>query len=235
MTVDPGTIRLVLMPGLDGTGICFEPLIRALPPDVPRTVITYPDDEDLSLKDHADFAAARLTGEDTILVAESFSGLVALMLLHARPTAVKGVIFSAAFAEPLYPIMIRIAASIPGVASLARRLPARLLNVFFFHAYADKALEKMLREALLRVGPDGLRQRAGLIAAGYPFPDDRFAVPCLYLQAAQDRVVPAGAADWFRSSFASFELLRLDAPHCLLQTRPAESAEAIMAFARGLA
>ncbi len=120
MTVDANTIRLVLMPGLDGTGICFGPLIRALPPDVPRTVITYPDDENLSLKDHADFVAARLTGEDTVLVAESFSGLVALMLLHARPASVKGVIFSAAFAEALYPIMIRTAASIPGGASLAR-------------------------------------------------------------------------------------------------------------------
>jgi pimeloyl-ACP methyl ester carboxylesterase len=179
--------------------------------------------------------ARRLSDEDTILVAESFSGLVALALLHERPARVKGVVFSAAFAEALYPVMLRMAVSIPGAASLAKRLPARFLNFFFFHSYADKALEKMLREALMRVGPDGLRQRAGLIAAGYPFPDDRFAVPCLYLQAAEDRVVPAGAADWFRSRFASFELLRLDAPHCLLQTRPSESAEAIMAFARGLA
>lgn len=232
--VNPGAARLILMPGLDGTGVCFGPLTRALPPDVPRTVITYPDDEGLSLKDHADFVAARLTGENTVLVAESFSGLVALALLHERPAHVKGVIFSATFAEPLHPFLIRTAASIPGAPFLAKRLPAWLLNVFFFHSYADRTLENMLRESLLQVGPAGLRQRARLIAAGYPSPDDRFAVPCLYLQAAQDRVVPASAADWFRSRFASFELVRLDAPHCLLQTRPAESAAAIMAFARKL-
>lgn len=228
--VNPGAIRLVLMPGLDGTGTFFGPLVQALPPDVPRTVITYPDEKDLSLEDHANFVAARLTGDDTILVAESFSGLVALMLLHQRPTSVKGVIFSATFAEPLHPLLIRTAASIPGVTSLARRLPARLLNVFFFHSWADKALEEMLRQSLLQAGSAGLRQRARLIAAGYPFPDDRFALPCLYLQATQDRVVPAGAADWFKSRFASFQLVRLDAPHCLLQTRPAKSAEVIMAF-----
>lgn len=232
MTVDPGAIRLVLMPGLDGTGICFGPLIRVLPPDVPRTVIAYPDDGSLSLKGHADFVAARLTGENTVLVAESFSGLVALMLLHARPASVKGIVFSATFAESLHPFLIRTAASIPGAASLAKRLPAWLLNVFFFHSYADRTLEEMLRTSLLQVGPAGLRQRARLIAAGYPFPDDRFAVPCAYLQAAQDRVVPAAAADWFRSRFASFQLVRLDAPHCLLQTRPPESAEAIMAFTK---
>ena len=228
--VNPGAIRLVLMPGLDGTGTFFRPLVRALPPDVPRTVITYPDDKHLSLEDHADFVAARLTGEDTILVAESFSGLVALMLLHQRPASVKGVVFSATFAEPLHPFLIRTAASIPGAASLAKRLPARLLNVFLFHSHADKALEAMLRQSLLQAGSAGLRQRARLIAAGYPFPDDRFAVPGLYLQATQDRVVPAGAADWFKSRFASFQLVRLDAPHCLLQTRPEESAEVIMAF-----
>ncbi|OPY00409.1 MAG: Alpha/beta hydrolase family protein [Syntrophorhabdus sp. PtaB.Bin047] len=234
MMVHPGAIQLVLMPGLDGTGMFFGPLTRALPPDVPRTVITYPDDKNFSLKDHADFVAARLTGEDTILVAESFSGLVALILLHARPASVKGVIFSAAFAEPLHPLLIRTVASIPGAASLARRLPAGLLNVLFFHSYADEALEELLRQSLQRTGPAGLRRRARLIAEGYPFPDDLFPLPCLYLQAAQDRVVPARAADWFRSRFASFELVTLDAPHCLLQTRPAESAEAIMAFARGL-
>lgn len=228
--VNPGAIRLVLMPGLDGTGTFFGPLVRALPPDVPRTVITYPGDKDLSLEDHADFVAARLTGEDTILVAESFSGLVALMLLHQRPASVKGVVFSATFGEPLHPFLIRTVASIPGAASLAKRLPARLLNVFLFHSHADKALEEMLRQSLLLAGSAGLRQRARLIAAGYPFPDDRFALPCLYLQATQDRVVPAGAADWFKSRFASFQLVRLDAPHCLLQTRPEESAEVIMAF-----
>ncbi len=88
----------------------------------------------------------------------------------------------------------------------------------------------MLREALLKMGSDGLRQRARLIAAGYPFPDDRFTLPCLYLQAAQDRVFPAGRPTG-SVRFPSFDLLRLDAPHCLLQTRPAESADAIMAFA----
>lgn len=232
MTVDADTIRLVLMPGLDGTGICFGPLIHALPPDVPRTVVAYPDDENLSLGDHAGFVAARLTGENTILVAESFSGLVALMLLHERPAGVKGVVFSATFAEPLHPFLIRATGLVPGAASLVKRLPARLLNTFLFHSHACKALEDMLRKSLLKVGPTGLKQRARLIAAGYPFPDDRFAVPCLYLQAAQDRVVPAGAADWFRSRFASFDLVRFDAPHCLLQTIPGESAEEIMAFAR---
>ncbi|OPY01657.1 MAG: Alpha/beta hydrolase family protein [Syntrophorhabdus sp. PtaB.Bin184] len=234
MTVGADAIGLVLMPGLDGTGVCFRPLLHALPPDVPQTVITYPDDKDLSLRDHADFVAARLPGEGVVLVAESFSGLVALMLLHAKPASVKGGAEDDAFAEPLHPFLIRTAASIPASASLVKILPARLLNVFFFHSHADKVLEKMLRESLLQVGPAGLRQRARLIAAGYPFPDDTFAVPCLYLQATQDRVVPARAAGWFRSRFVSFELVPLDAPHCLLQTRPAESAEAIMAFARKL-
>jgi len=227
--------RLVLMPGLDGTGICFAPLIRALPPYIPLTVIAYPDDADFSLRDHAEFVARRLSGEGAVLVAESFSGLVALMLLHERPAGVRGVVFSAAFAEPLHSLLIRGASLVPGAPFLAKRLPSWLLGAFLFRSHTDAGLERMLRQALLQMGPAGLRQRANLIAAGYPFLDDRFSVPCLYLQPTRDRVVPGGASDWFGSHFSSFRLTRFDAPHCLLQTRPAECAETITAFIKGLA
>ncbi len=113
-----GSMRLVLMPGLDGTGIFFRPLIRVLPPEVSTYVITYPAGEALSLAEYARFVRGGLAGGEAVLVAESFSGLVALMLLHDRPENVRGVIFSATFAEPLHRPLIRVASMVPGTHAL---------------------------------------------------------------------------------------------------------------------
>lgn len=225
-----GPIRLVLMPGIDGTGIFFRPFLGALPDNVSSYVITYPPAEALSLAEYARFVRRQLPEDDAVLVAESFSGLVALMVIHDRPENVRGVVFSAAFAEPLHHLFIAIASSIAHAPSMVLGMPASVMNFLLFGAYASKELKELLRETLSRFSPDALRHRAGLIASGYPFLDDRFDVPCLYLQASRDRLVPMHAARWFSGHFSYFELTRFEAPHCLLQTRPAECAERIMEY-----
>ena len=223
-------IHLVLMPGIDGTGIFFRPLLGALPHDTPSSVITYPADETLSLAEYAGFVRGQLPGNDVVLVAESFSGLVALMLLHDLPGNVKGVVFSATFAEPLHHLLISTAVLIPGLPSLIKRLPPPLLSHYLFAPCADRVLEHLLREVLPRLSPGAIKNRAGLIARGYPFPEERFSIPVLYLQASGDRVVPQKAARWFARHFNEFELARFDAPHCLLQTRPGECADRIVRY-----
>jgi len=220
------------MPGLDGTGIFFRPLVRVLPPEVSPYVITYPAGGALSLTEYAHFISGQLPEDEVVLIAESFSGLVALTLLHDRPENVRGVVFSATFAEPLHRFLICAASMIPGTPSLLKGLPASLLNHFLFGSYASKTLGSLLRELLPRLSPQILKHRAGLIAAGYPFLNEQFDIPCLYLQAARDRVVPKRAARWFAEHFSSFELARFDAPHCLLQTKPVECAERIMEYVK---
>lgn len=224
--------RLVLMPGLDGTGIFFRPIIRSLVSGVSPYVITYPAEERFSLAEYARFVGGQLPEDDVVLVAESFSGLVALMLLHERPVNVRGVVFSATFAEPLHHLFITIASSISITPSMVLRMPASAMNFLLFGPYASKELKELLCETLVRLSPDILKHRAGLIASGYPFLEERFDIPCLYLQASRDRLVPKQAARWFAGHFTSFELARFEAPHCLLQTRPADCAERIMEFVR---
>jgi surfactin synthase thioesterase subunit len=41
------TTRLVLLPGMDGTDLLFEPLLDALPAEWEPTVVRYPPDEAL--------------------------------------------------------------------------------------------------------------------------------------------------------------------------------------------
>ncbi len=218
------------MPGIDGTGLFFEPLTDLLPPSLPVSVIKYPQDTCLSLDGHARFVAEHFPTENVIVVAESFSGLVGLELLRLKPRQVTGIVFSAAFAEPLHRTLIHGLSLIPGIGSVIKKLPVPLLGHFLFGSFSNKRLEALLVRGLHEIDPKCVKQRAGIIADGYPRLHDRFDKPCLYLQATRDRVVPPEAASWFAAHFTSFECVEFDAPHCLLQTKPVECSSTIADF-----
>ena len=94
-------MKLVLLPGLDGTGLLFEPLLEALPATLRRQVVTSPTDRKLTLHELADHVEGQLPqDEDYVLLAESFSGLVALALVAEKQLQPRGLIFCASFATP---------------------------------------------------------------------------------------------------------------------------------------
>jgi pimeloyl-ACP methyl ester carboxylesterase len=55
-------------------------------------------------------------------------------------------------------------------------------------------------------------------------------VPVLALCASQDRLVPKAAIKWIRAHLTNLDIVTLQGPHWLLQTRPDASAQAITAF-----
>jgi pimeloyl-[acyl-carrier protein] methyl ester esterase len=221
---------VVLMPGIDGTGIFFEPLIHALPPDLPFSVITYPPNVILSLEEHARFAEQHMPPGNVVIVAESFSGLVGLELLRRHPDNVKGAVFSAAFAEPLHEKLIHGLSVIPALELLIKKVPVSLLDHFLFGPFSRTDLKALLARGIREIDVKCLKQRAQLVAAGYPYLEETFSTPCLYLGAARDRIVPHTASSWFAAHFEEFEHAVFDAPHCLLQTRPDECAAMIADF-----
>ena len=64
---------LILLPGLDGTGLVFEPLLKHLPATIEPVFVRYPGDTPMSFQEHIDFAGARLPDDKPfVLLAESF-------------------------------------------------------------------------------------------------------------------------------------------------------------------
>lgn len=57
-------------------------------------------------------------------------------------------------------------------------------------------------------------------------------MPALYLQALQDRLVPAKAAAIIERALPALRIVRLDGPHGLLQASPAAAARVIDNFCR---
>ena len=224
--------NLVLLPGLDGTGELFGDFVRALPADIRPHVISYPTDEVLTLSDHAEFVFNRLPNS-FVMLAESFSGLIALSLLSRYQVPAQAVIFCAAFATPPRPFLLRILRSLPRAGLLVRLAPAPVIRALCAGNRDDARFVTMLRQALARLGQDVIANRLRLVADAHSF-ETQFQIPCYYLQAKHDRLVPSCHIQWFQKHFANFTVERIDGPHFLLQTRPGECAQRVANIARRL-
>jgi pimeloyl-[acyl-carrier protein] methyl ester esterase len=202
----------VLLPGLDGTGRLFAPLLAVLPAGVQARVVDYPRDTVLG---HEELAArVDLPDEPFLLVGESFSGPVALRIAARRPAGLVGVVLVATFATPPVP---RALAALPWDALFRRSPPRAALR----HALCggDATLAAEVAAAIATVAPAVLAGRLRAVLAC----DAREAliaceVPLLYLQATADRVIPARCGAEIARAGAM--LVRVDGPHLLLQTNP---------------
>jgi pimeloyl-[acyl-carrier protein] methyl ester esterase len=225
-------VQLVLLPGLDGTGLLFQPLLDELQQLHPATVVAYPTDRQLELSELADLVSRRLPNGKVVVLAESFSGLVLLSLLGRRPAHVVGAIFVGAFAEPPRPLLLRFAPLVARCGPVMRSAPSFLLRQYCLGKAASAAQIRMVREALAAVSPSVLSHRFGLVAQRHVLPGA--SVPCLYIRASDDRLVPAGCADWFQQRFEQCRIAELEGPHFLLQARPRQSSQLIAQMVKSL-
>lgn len=224
------TERLLLLPGMDGTGRLFEPLIAALGDDVEAEVVHYPTDLPLAYKALGQLVGARLPGsERAFVLGESFSGPIAISLAASHPHQIAGVILSCTFASsPMGSLGRFVSALGPFMSILSSSAAARYL---LLGADPPRAVEAGLRRALNVPSARVLRERLRSVASVDVRAELRSSkVPVLYLQAAQDRVVPHRAFDEIRRLRPDAELQRIEGPHCLLQVCPVPSAAAITRF-----
>src|SRR5262249_18941677 len=98
----------MLLPGMDGTGRLFEPLIRHLPPELEPVVVAYPGDQPYGYTELLPLVEAAIPDEDDFVVlGESFSGPLALILAAQQPPRLRGVILCASFAVSPLPVSVR--------------------------------------------------------------------------------------------------------------------------------
>ncbi|MBE0589170.1 MAG: alpha/beta hydrolase [Hydrogenophaga sp.] len=221
---------LVLLPGLDGSGDFFDALCRQLPRQLRPQVVRYPGDQPLSYSELASLVLAVLPEEGPfVLVAESFSGPVAIQVAAARPVGLMGVVLCATFAQNPRPIF----SPLQGLTRWApvRAAPMGLLSSWLLGAEADASWADRIRQAMNNCSVTVLRARARevlLVDVRSQLANIR--VPVLYLQATCDSVVPTAALVDMQRVLPGLQVVRIDGPHFLLQARPVACAEQITEF-----
>ncbi|MBC8327192.1 MAG: alpha/beta hydrolase [Planctomycetes bacterium] len=221
---------LILLPGLDGTGRLFDRVSPELARFAPVERVSYPMERGLGYAELQRVLEAKLpTADPYVLVAESFSGPIAIEHAAARPPLLRGLVLVATFAANPLPL--------PGswlrpFAGLARpRMPKALTRLLLVGGDAPADLVEEVRATVATMDPAVIAQRIRQVLSV----DRRarlasIAAPTLYLGGSRDRLV--GARGWRQCAAGIQDLQRvfLDAPHLVLQRRPKESAAAIEAF-----
>lgn len=221
--------RLVLLPGMDGTGTLFGPFTAALGGRMPVITVTYPADQPL------DYAQLQVRvreclpmDEPFLLLGESFSGPVAIAIAANAPRNLAGLILCCSFAtnpRPSLAILKPLIRVLPDIRS------ARMASPLLLGASATPALQQQLGAALARVSIEVLRARLrATMEVDMKDALQRVSVPILYLRATLDRLVPKSACDLIASLAPQTHIAEVRAPHMLLQAAPAESAAIVNVF-----
>jgi pimeloyl-[acyl-carrier protein] methyl ester esterase len=216
----------ILLPGLDGTGNLFKRFTAVVPADWPVQAVRLPNDQPRGYRDLADCLLPMLPTGRFAIVAESFSGPLAILLANRCPQ-VYAVVLSATFAEPPLP---RVFARL---SNLFGHRPPPVWALRAFMAGGDLLLAEAVRNAVGEVDGAVLRARlAAALSVDVAGDLQHLRQPLLCLRAARDRLVPAHCATTIRSLNPSAESASIDGPHLLLQTKPVESWRHIESFLR---
>lgn len=221
-------MKLVLLPGLDGTGRLFGPFRRVLPPHLSSVIISYPTDQKLSYPELVQFASERLpSDEDFVLLAESFSGPVAIEIAAKQAENLKALILSATFVSS--------PTQVPQIMSFFLCGPAFVLGPpqFVISRYLlgegpSLDLVASFRQTMRSVRPDVLACRMrSVVNVDVRRAFEACRLPILYLHAKRDRLVKARSLAQMKKIRPEMTIVEIDGPHLLLQREPAKCVAAI--------
>ena len=225
---------IVFLPGMDGTGISFEPLGQLLPQDVNVKVIQYPTDRLLSFEETVQCAKAQIQFDqkNVIVLAESFSGPVAIALVGSGHLKAKCLILCSTFAQSPRPVLLIVLGYFP--LELLIRLPFPRFVFKRFIKGGDDATDLFLAmwqrvKALVRakVLVHRLKVISQVDVRGWL---PKLTIPCFYIQAAFDRSVPTSSLFDFIELVPDLRVKRIEGPHFILQAQPQASLFAIQNF-----
>ena len=222
--------KLVLLPGMDGTGTLFAPFIEAVPSGFEAVPVSYPNDRPLSNPELKDHILARLPkNEPLALLAESFSTPLAVQIAASQPAGLRALILVAGFVtNPGYrwlPDLVSLL--LPGKMRL--RLPVIMVRRALLGPAAPRRLLQDVRTAVFAIGPKVFSSRLSMVSGCDSRAElAKVAVPILYLQASQDRIVPPRCLDEILAIKPDVSVARVDGPHLLLQREPEKAAGIII-------
>jgi len=224
--------RLVLLPGLDGTGNLFESFVEALGREIHSTVVRYASPPLARYSECRAAVVARLPRDEPyILVGESFSGPIAVAIAAAQPPGLCGVVLCASFIASPRRSLRWFRSCIPLMPMHAA--PQWANSFFVCGKFGDARLRQSIGTATAAVTSHVLRMRLREIAMVDVSEELRkVAVPILYVRGTHDRLVPGSCAELIARLSQRVTIVDIEGPHMLLQCAPRQCAQVVADFAR---
>lgn len=209
-----------LLPGLHGTAALYGPLVRLLD-EHPVECIRYPHDIPQSYAHLTDWLCNTIDwSKPRILIAESFSGPLAINVAAKFPYSVQALVLAASFcASPSNPSL----ALLPLRPLMMLKPPLATIRHFLIGSDASAAEATQLRSIVSSIPAKVLSQRIRSIltleASDCPSLPE---TPMLILQASNDNLVPWDSQNQLCMHYDHAVSHWLEAPHLILQKCPAQ-------------
>ena len=216
-----------MLPGLDGTGELFTPLLEAMPNDIDVQIIRYPINTKLGYEELAEYVMKQLPKEDFILVGESFSGPIAYQIARMNPINLYSVIFVATFLESPSRVLLKLSELIPRKRILSITLPKSICKIFMLGRDAGAEIIVKFQQIMKQVQPEVLDYRLHEIAK-LQVDIKPIKVKATYIMASNDKLVPKRCVNKFRQAFSEIKIVNVVGPHFILQASPVVCAKVIV-------
>jgi pimeloyl-ACP methyl ester carboxylesterase len=221
-------LPIVLLPGMDGTGILFDDFITQSPADFRAVVVTLPRCG--SYDELVESAADAIPPDGRfVIVAESFSGPIGIRLALRFVGRVAGLVLVNSFVVPPRPRALR---TLPWFFIFSVPPPRFVVRALLVEGASEQLIERV-RSAIARTGADTMTARLRSVLAVNEVGNlAQLRCPMLLLRATRDRLVSSRSAEVIARYARHSKTCDIVGPHLLLQCQPAESWRAIEGFVR---
>ncbi len=218
--------EIVFMPGFDGVAELREDFVQELRGIAPARAIGYPNRTLETLNGYARFASSQSTAESRpVLVAESFSGLVAARWAANDPH-VAAIVMCGAFARSPT-AWSEIAASWPATAQF---VGANFMNPmsYFSGDPARRRWSQALTTAVGSLRREVVAERLRIISTEDVGADLKsLRIPVVLAQFQDDLVIGIDTRAQLEAACHEPRVVRIPGPHFAIETRPREAAAAL--------
>jgi pimeloyl-[acyl-carrier protein] methyl ester esterase len=225
------TVPIVLMPGMTGTAALLAGLAGELKAARPVQIIDYPMTGPQDYDFLTQFVVDRLPRGPFILLAESFSGPIAIEIAAREQARTKGLILAATFARHPLPASLAPFAYWIDISMI----PHMMIEPMMLGPYGTDELKQQFSRAIHAMPSDTVRARTQEtlnVDKRRLLGDIR--CPALCLTGRHDRLIPTERADEIIAGLTHCQHHAFDAPHMFLETHPHEAATVINAFCASL-
>lgn len=220
-------MKLILLPGLDGTGELFNPLIEYLPNSFDIKVIQYNPQKQQDYSELLEYVLFQLPQENFILIAESFSGVIAYQIALKKLQYLQTIIFVATFLENPRKKLLKIINFLPLNLIFSVSIPTFIIKQCLLGTKINKQSIELFNQTLKKVNPNILAFRVNEIATLLPPPNQHLNLKVAYIQATNDVYVTQNAYSKFQELFKNITLYRVNGSHLILQSNPKDCAKVI--------
>ena len=228
--------HLVLLPGLDGTGSLFAPLLSVLPEDFIPVVITYPKDKVLYYEQLFPYIREVFPwGKPYVLLAESFAGPMALKFAAEQHENIDAIVLCSAFFSKIAAPAASWTSFFTKEKWFEKATPGSAVKQLVTGGVCEPALLAAIKSAISSVKPEVLSHRIRLMfETDVTAPLKEVKAPILCLSGSQDKLGSDKAMQMLFAIKPDAASVTLDTSHLVLQTKPREAIEAIQKFLQKL-